>query len=70
MFAVFLGLFKLLRSVSLSVLPRNLSDNLAVTFRYFVTIPVDRLCGLVVRVIGYRSKSPSSISGPTRFSEK
>jgi hypothetical protein len=29
-----------------------------------------RLCGLVVRVPGYRSRSPSSIPGATRFSEK
>jgi hypothetical protein len=30
----------------------------------------DRLCGLVVRVPGYRSKVPLSIPGATRFSEK
>jgi hypothetical protein len=30
----------------------------------------DRLCGLVVRVIGYRSGGPGSIPGTTRFSEK
>jgi hypothetical protein len=29
----------------------------------------DRLCGLVVRVPGYRSRSPGSILGATRFSE-
>jgi hypothetical protein len=29
----------------------------------------DRLCGLVVRVPGYRSKGFSSILGATRFSE-
>jgi hypothetical protein len=29
----------------------------------------DRLCGLVVRVLGYRSGGPSSIPGTTRFSE-
>jgi hypothetical protein len=28
------------------------------------------LCGLVVRVSGYRSRGPSSIPGATRFSEK
>jgi hypothetical protein len=33
-------------------------------------VPVDRLCGLVVRVPGYRSRGPGSIPGPTRFSEK
>jgi hypothetical protein len=26
----------------------------------------DRLCGLVVRVLGYRSEGPGSISGTTR----
>jgi hypothetical protein len=28
------------------------------------------LCGLVVRVLGYRSRGPGSILGATRFSEK
>jgi hypothetical protein len=27
---------------------------------------IDRLCGLVVRVLGYRSGGPGSISGTTR----
>jgi hypothetical protein len=31
---------------------------------------VDRLCFLVVRVRGYRSRGPGSIPGATRFSEK
>jgi hypothetical protein len=30
----------------------------------------DRLCGLVVRVLGYRFGGPGSIPGTTRFSEK
>jgi hypothetical protein len=30
----------------------------------------DRLCGLVVRVPGYRSRGPVSIPGVTRFSQK
>jgi hypothetical protein len=30
----------------------------------------DRLCGLVVRVPGYRSRGPGSIPDATRFSEK
>jgi hypothetical protein len=30
----------------------------------------DRICGLVVRVLGYRSGSLGSIPGTTRFSEK
>jgi hypothetical protein len=36
----------------------------------FVDRPIDRLCGLVVRVPGYRSRGPGSIPGTTRFSEK
>jgi hypothetical protein len=31
---------------------------------------LDRLCGLVVRVLGYRSGGPGSIPGTTRFSEE
>jgi hypothetical protein len=30
----------------------------------------DRLCGLVVRVPGYRSRGPGSIPGAIRFCEK
>jgi hypothetical protein len=30
----------------------------------------DRLCGLAIRVLGYRSGGPGSIPGTTRFSEK
>jgi hypothetical protein len=30
----------------------------------------DRLCGLVLRVPGYRSRGPGSIPGATRFPEK
>jgi hypothetical protein len=30
----------------------------------------DRLCGLVVRVPGYRSRGPGSITGAIRFSEE
>jgi hypothetical protein len=30
----------------------------------------DRLCGLAVRVPGYRSRGPGSIPGATTFSEK
>jgi hypothetical protein len=31
---------------------------------------IDRLCGLVVRVLGYRSGGPGSIPGTTIFSEE
>jgi hypothetical protein len=34
-------------------------------FRYCLRLP-DRLCGLVVRVLGYRSGGPGSIPGTTR----
>jgi hypothetical protein len=33
-------------------------------------VPYDRLCGLVVRVPGYRSRGPGLIPGAIRFSEK
>jgi hypothetical protein len=39
-------------------------------FAAAVLICVDRLCGLVVRVLGYRSGGPGSIPGTTRFSGK
>jgi hypothetical protein len=35
-----------------------------------IVIIIVRSCGVVVRVIGYRSRGPDSISGATRFSEK
>jgi hypothetical protein len=35
-----------------------------------VGMSIDRLCGLVVRVLGYRSGDPGSIPGTTRFPEK
>jgi hypothetical protein len=31
---------------------------------------VDRLCGLVVRVLGYRSRGPGSIPGTTKTKKK
>jgi hypothetical protein len=36
----------------------------------FIILYYGRLCGLVVRVPGYRSIGPGSIPGVTRFSEK
>jgi hypothetical protein len=45
-----------------------------ITVDKFVTFKVstvyDHLCGLVVRVPGYRFRGPGSIPGATRFSEK
>jgi hypothetical protein len=35
-----------------------------------INVKSDRLCGLVVRVLGYRFGGPSSIPGTTRFSRK
>jgi hypothetical protein len=35
-------------------------------FSYIIQINSDRLCGLVVRVLGYRSGGPGSILGTTR----
>jgi hypothetical protein len=39
-------------------------------FIYVMQKKVDRLCGLVVRVPGYRSRVSGSIPGATRFPEK
>jgi hypothetical protein len=35
-----------------------------------VCVVTDRLCGLVVRVLGYRFGGPGSIPGTIRFSDK
>jgi hypothetical protein len=37
---------------------------------YVDVCKIDRLCGIVVRVPGYRSRDPGSIPGTTRFSER
>jgi hypothetical protein len=47
--------------------PRALLNNW-VLFR--MGVKLDRLYGLVVRVLGYRSGGPGSIPGTTRFSGK
>jgi hypothetical protein len=39
-------------------------------FIHVMNKKVDLLCGLVVRVPGYRPKGPGSIPEATRFSEK
>jgi hypothetical protein len=59
--------------------PLNLAPNIrtlqSVTVHHTVGLFIyesesDRLCGLVVRVLGYRSGGPGSIPGTTRFSGK
>jgi hypothetical protein len=37
---------------------------------YVMSMKVDRLCGLVVRVPGYRFRGSGSIPGTSRFCEK
>jgi hypothetical protein len=39
---------------------------MAEEYKYSLVCPCDRLCGLVVRVLGYRSGGPGSIPGTTR----
>jgi hypothetical protein len=39
-------------------------------YYYYYYYYYGRLCGLVVRVLGYRSGGPGSIPGTTRFSER
>jgi hypothetical protein len=47
------------------------NPSFATMFIYFVmSRAIDRLCGLVVRVLSYRSGGPGSIPGTARFSEK
>jgi hypothetical protein len=41
-------------------------DRLGVLILFAVFLPSDFLCGLVVRVLGYRSGGPGSIFGTTR----
>jgi hypothetical protein len=45
-----------------------MSISLSVTYILFGTVSAmrDRLCGLVVRVLGYRSGGPGSIPGTTK----
>jgi hypothetical protein len=38
----------------------------AVKYNEYLSMLKDRLCGLVVRVLGYRSGGPDSIPGTTR----
>jgi hypothetical protein len=40
------------------------------TVKYISMIMYGRLCGLVVRVSGYRSRGPGLIPDATRYSEK
>jgi hypothetical protein len=46
------------------------SCEVLIEFIYVMEKKVYRFCGLVVRVPGYRSRGPGSISGATKFSEK
>jgi hypothetical protein len=50
-------------SLPYSTVPHNCSSEF---YFAFVSITLDRLCGLVVRVLGYRSGGPGSIPGTTR----
>jgi hypothetical protein len=52
------------------VLGHYVSCDVRTEFIYDMYKKVDRLCGLVVIVPGYRSRGPGSIPCTTRFSEK
>jgi hypothetical protein len=47
---------------------RTLLSRNIIIFMFLVLIYGDHLCGLVVRVLGYRFGGPGSIPGTTRFS--
>jgi hypothetical protein len=51
----------------LLLMRQNIADDRIINYYHAVG---DRLCGLVVRVPGYRSWGPGSISGGTKFSKK
>jgi hypothetical protein len=46
--------------------PQSLNNVTAIQALCTVVLTLDRLCGLVARVLGYRSGGPGSISGTTR----
>jgi hypothetical protein len=57
--------------------PPPLTPLIILSYKQFVLLTyliligqIDRLCGLVVRIPGYRFRGPGSIPGTTRFSEK
>jgi hypothetical protein len=43
-----------------------LIENITITILDIIHLLFDRLCGLVVRVLGYRSGGPGSIPGTTK----
>jgi hypothetical protein len=43
----------------------SILDEVVIFFSIDLLLPADRLCGLVVRVLGYRSGGPDSIPGTT-----
>jgi hypothetical protein len=49
-----------------SIYSRLKYDDIFVNIIIIITIIIDHLCGLVVRVLGYRSGGPGSIPGTTR----
>jgi hypothetical protein len=63
-------------NASLQFNNKRLKNLIAIACSFFCpkftrhTLTFDRLCGLVVRVPGYRSRGPGSIPDATRFSEK
>jgi hypothetical protein len=53
-------------SKALAFLPMDPRAICARMLKYTVYVHSDRLCGLVVRFLGYRSGGPGSIPGTTR----
>jgi hypothetical protein len=54
----------------LAYVMKNFPLRIFLTFMSCISTVIGRLCGLVIRVPGYRSRGPSSIPGATTFSEK
>jgi hypothetical protein len=54
---------------TIEIVDSNISSKILIVFKvicFCKNIKRDRLCGLVVRVLGYRSGGPGSIPGTTR----
>jgi hypothetical protein len=64
-----LGQASYMKNLAISVDHLGLTLLLYLLINLFIVI-FDRLCGLVVRVPGYRSRGPGSIPSATSFSEK
>jgi hypothetical protein len=62
-----LGCAPIVIGFSICTFPQRYTNERVTVIIQKVKVSLDRLCGLVVEVPGYRSRGPGSISGATRF---